>query len=391
MRVLLPFVALLAMACGSSDAAAPPVPPDGAAGGAGSAGAPVADYGAWGSAPVGHATFTITDASRSRALPVEVFYPADESARAAADVGTPFADFEPPGDRHDTLAGLVAAAPAGCVRTRTHSAADLPIASGTYPLVVFSHCSGCMRYSSANLAEHLASRGFVVAAADHVGNTIWDALAGTNADVDADFLATRVADVRYVVDAALGGDAAVPPWVTAAVDPQRIGIFGHSYGGLTTGLAVQLDPRFRAGFSVAAPMALFDPADMTQMHAPLFFLLATEDNSIGELGVDLMRSNWRQANPPAELVEVRDAGHWSFSDIPGLTSDFAPGCGHGLRMPTDDDDGGEDFAYLDNETARGIGAGYVDAFFASQLGGDAAADAYSSTAHPDGVVTVSRR
>ena len=43
---------------------------------------------------------------------------------------------------------------------------------GRYPLVVFSHGSGGVRFQSYFLAEWLASHGYLVAAPDHAGDTV---------------------------------------------------------------------------------------------------------------------------------------------------------------------------------------------------------------------------
>lgn len=54
-------------------------------------------------------------------------------------------------------------------------------APGPFPLVVYSHGNGGLRYVSAFLTEHLASHGFIVVAPDHVGNTAIDSFAGFTA------------------------------------------------------------------------------------------------------------------------------------------------------------------------------------------------------------------
>ena len=45
-----------------------------------------------------------------------------------------------------------------------------------FPLVIFSHGSGGVRFQSLYLTEHLASHGFVVMGVDHTGNTIFDGI-----------------------------------------------------------------------------------------------------------------------------------------------------------------------------------------------------------------------
>ena len=391
-RLSLAFVLLALAACGGgSSAGVAPAGAAGAAGSGGSAGAKAAAPDAPGPSPVGHATFVVEDAARARTLRVELWYPAVEGARAAAIAGTALEDLEPAGARHDVLAALVSAAPDGCTRKRVASASDVEAVKGPIPIVAFSHCLGCARFDAAFVAERLASHGIAVVAPDHEGDTLWDVAMGTKAMLDSATLVLRAGDVRATLDAVLDGtSAAVPPALRGRFDASRVGVFGHSFGSLTTGLVLQDDPRPRAGMGIAAPMEAFAPTMLANVHQPLLFLLAAEDHSIGEVGNGIVRQNFESANPPARLVEVADAGHWSFTDICALTSAFTPGCG----MATRQEKGhlGEPFAYLANDAARAIAASYAVAFFSAELLDDAAARAFLAGAHPDdGTVTVTAR
>jgi predicted dienelactone hydrolase len=364
----------------------------------GDAAQPVADAGttatppdAVGPHPVGHTTFVLVDAARNRSLRVEAWYPADESARVAATAGTALEDLEPPGPSHDVLASLVAAAPNGCTRKHLSSAADAPPIAGSLPLLAFSHCLGCARFDAAFVAERLASHGFAVIAPDHTGDTLWDVAMGQNVMLGSDFLQVRVADIRAVLDAALDpASTAIPASLRGHFDASRVGMLGHSFGALTTGLTLQLDNRPRAGLALAAPMDAFPPTMIATIKQPIMFLLAAEDHSIGEAGNGSIRYNFMQATAPARLVEVANAGHWSFTDICALTSAFVPGCG----MSTSQQKGhlGDAFTYIDNDAARSLAASYAVAFFTSELLGDGAAKTWLDTPHPaDGTVTVTAK
>lgn len=350
------------------------------------------DYGQPGPHPVGHARIVIDDAAGTRALPVEIWYPADAAAAMEAEAGVPLAELEPPGPERDVLAALVAAAPVGCTRTRTRSAADaMPAATAApYPLVVFSHCHECVRFSSFSIAERLASHGFAVAAVDHVDNTLYDAQAGTGVAISSEFLAVRATDVGRVLDVLLDPAAPeVPPDLAGRFDPTRVGAMGHSFGAVTTGRVLQDDDRVRAGIAIAAPVeSPFLPGvSLAAIDEPLMMMLAQEDNSILEPGNNLLRSNFAAANPPAWLVEFADAGHWSYSDVCGLVAAFDPGCGEGERQTRP----GTPFTYLDNELARDTAATYAARFFAAHLRDEAAADAALDVAEPAEIVTVSVR
>lgn len=309
----------------------------------------------------------------SRALTVMTWYPS-----RAPSPGTPIEDLvTDPADRA-TMVALLSKAP--CARKRVGSTNGLPPADGKFPLIAYSHCHSCTAFSSAVIAERLASHGFVVAAPDHLGNTVFDAQRGMSAPLNGEFLATRAADIKAVIDGAL---------TMPNVDPGLIGMFGHSYGAATTGLVLAREARVRAGVAIGAPMEndLLPPAKMADIKVPAMFVIAREDNSISEIGNNIIRSNFKRGNPPLWLQEVDDAGHWSFSDIASLTPSLMPGCGDGTRQT----EPGESFSYLEIESARGLAASYVTAFFVGNLRGDGAAKAFLTAKHPSSVVTSSAR
>ena len=335
---------------------------------AGTTGAELPDYEQPGPHPVGNVRFTVEDSASSRSLLVEVWYPADASAAEAAAAGHPIEEFVPAGADRDRFVDLLATADDPGTRRQTSSAFAATAAAGeSWPTIAFSHCHGCTRFSKFSVAERLASHGFAVIAPDHEGNTIFNALDGDNAPLNGEFLATRAADVRAVLDAALDpANMVVDAAVRGRFDATRVGVMGHSYGATTAGLVAETDDRVRAGFIIAAPIEnpLLPGPKLANIQKPLFFVLAVEDNSIQEIGNNILRNNFTIANPPAWLLEVSDAGHWGFSDICGITPDYAPGCGAGTRQ-TD----GTPFTYLDVGVGRSMVGAYAAAFFDAELNG----------------------
>lgn len=320
--------------------------------------------------PVGSMHTVIPTRDGGRALPVELWYPASEAARAEAATGFPVEEFEAE-PRRAQLAADIALAPERCTPRLAHSARDAAPAdsAGPWPLLLFSHCTECFRFSMHSLAERLASRGFVVAAPDHVDNTRYDATAPLT---DA-FLAVRADDVSSVLDAMLDPSAApVPESLRGKLDPERVAVIGHSFGAVTAGKVVELDARVRAGFLIAAPVdsPFLNRGAIARIERPLSWLLAMEDNSISYLGNGFIRDNFAKGPRPSWLVEVSEAGHWTFSDIAGLGGDYLPGCGDGLRDP----DGGV-FTYLDNDVGRAIAQRTVSAWADAVLNDDQAAAA----------------
>lgn len=328
---------------------------------------------------VGNLAIDLADPDNMRDLRVELWYPA---TRAASGAGQDLLDFVPDEPDASSLAALVDVAPDACVRKQTNSAPAPALAELDAPLptLVFSHCHGCARFSSFSLAEHLASHGFLVAAVDHAGSTVFDQLADTLPPLDEATLELRRDDVMRVIDELLDPAAAsLPAELVGLADEQRLGVFGHSFGAITTGKVLQDDPRARAGVAMAAPLEnpLLPGVVMANIEEPLMLFIAVEDNSITEFGNMAIRQNFSDANSPTWKLEFADTGHFAFSDLAGLSDYFSAGCGDGVRQ-TD----GQAFTYSDPFLVRELAAARVTAFFALHLLGDEDALAQLEAADP---------
>jgi predicted dienelactone hydrolase len=133
----------------------------------------------------------------------------------------------PPSDRTKIPADQNTPQPCNCYR-------DLPIdtAHGPYPGVIFVHGLASFRTASLTTMTQWASRGFIVAAADHLGEYLLDFTAGLcggggsgapgnfNGDIDAELAAmtNKTGDFAF-----LGN----------SIDMTRVGIGGHSMGAGT--------------------------------------------------------------------------------------------------------------------------------------------------------------
>jgi len=254
----------------------------------------------------------MTDASRQRLLPVEVWYPAADAHRGQ-DLG------EATRDHYELLPGFPP--------VWQEAVRDAAPRAGSYPLVMFSHGFGGHRRQTTFLCAHLASHGYVVAAVDHTGNTIADmmqmmlqAQMGTRPPDTAaslrEFIETRPADVVFVLDQLLAG--AVPA-VAPLIDRERIGVAGHSFGGWTT-LMVARDRRVRAALPLApaggwTPMPaqpLIDALDLDWgRDVPTLFLVAEKDTLLPLRG---MREIFARTQATKRMVVLRNADHMHFCD-----------------------------------------------------------------------------
>lgn len=329
---------------------------------------------------VGRRTVTITDPARDdRQLTVDLWYPTDVEA------GEPSSYEFAPGVAYDSEIAL---------------AAPPVAAGGPFPLVVYSHGSGGVRFVGSFHTEVLASHGFVVAAPDHAGNTAVDAFLGTTAPVAA-IQRDRPADVSFVLDSLLdpGGDAAIDE-VGAIVDPTAIGVSGHSFGGFTA-LAIaggqgDTAPDERVAAVVAmAPASLFlADADLAAVDVPTLLLSATEDVTT-PIDDNTTRAATAVTGRPLVRVDIEGAAHQSFTDV----CDYSvllrerPDVDPAIVAAVDafaEEGCGPDFLPVDQ--AQRIINRYAVAFFRSELADDdgAAAVLTPEAAEADADITFER-
>jgi predicted dienelactone hydrolase len=185
---------------------------------------------------------------------------------------------------------------------------DAVLVKRRLPLVIFSHGACGSPTESTYLTKALAAEGFVVAAMPHPGHTVADAECFTPATT-LDTAANRIPDVRFTLDAMLALDADPTSPFGGRLDPNAIGIGGLSFGGFTTLLAGQQEPRFRAALVlVPGGASLLGPPDIT---IPTMVIGAERDKVVtfaeSERAFELLAG-------PRFLVEVLGANHLSAVD-----------------------------------------------------------------------------
>ncbi len=264
--------------------------------------------------PVGVRTVQLTDAARRhRLLPTEIWYPAAD-AYAGQDVA------ESTRDSYELLPGFPAA--------WQEAVRDASARAGTYPLVAFSHGFGGHRRQSTFLCTHLASHGYVVAALDHTGNTMYDVIqavmtfqaSGQMPDANAlvhEFIALRPADIRFMLDSLISGQAGD---IADAVDANRIGMSGHSFGGWTTLAVTACDRRIRAALPLApAGGSSHMPVEPLRQSlsfdwgrdVPTLFLVAERDSLLPLAGMHELLS---KTPGTKKMVILRNSDHMHFCD-----------------------------------------------------------------------------
>ncbi|MCH7581953.1 MAG: hypothetical protein IIC72_04900 [Acidobacteria bacterium] len=143
---------------------------------------------------------------------------------------------------------------------------SIPIADGTFPVVIYSHGWTGFRTIAINQIETLVSNGYMVIAIDHTYGAVATRLTNGEviehdpaalpdeevvgeeayAEASAKLVSTFAADIVTVLNTLEQGEAGAFGAVAASADLTRIGVYGHSTGG---GAAIQVcleDPRCAA-------------------------------------------------------------------------------------------------------------------------------------------------
>ncbi len=188
---------------------------------------------------------------------------------------------------------------------------NAPLADGvsSLPLLLFSHGSCGFPAQSLYLTPLIASYGFIVAAPPHPGNTTNELATCMTPAAEADSFINRPADISFVIDSLLALNADPTSFFYGTIDPTRIGMSGHSFGGLTTLRVAAMDSRVIAGLALA-PVSQSIQGEVAQIRIPMMIQVGTLDSLLadGQLAYDLLR-------PPRSLVEIERMGHTPFSDF----------------------------------------------------------------------------
>lgn len=245
---------------------------------------------------------------RRRELMVQLWYP------AAGTAGYPPARYLPAGAARAWERLLGISSPV-FDRIRLHARSGAPVASGRYPLLLFSPGFGVPTSFYASLLEELASQGFIVMAIDHPYDAgvielpgdrlVPQRLSDESPAARNRVLSIRVADVRFMLDRLPGINA--QGRFAGRLNLSRVGMFGHSLGGATAADLMLRDGRVRAG---AILDGSFGPnAERRGVRGP--FLLMTAPRGVGPseqvYRTHLSRSQLR--------LTVRGAEHYTFSDF----------------------------------------------------------------------------
>ena len=202
---------------------------------------------------------------------------------------------------------------------------------GPFPLVIYSHGSGGLRYIHSNYTEALASNGYIVAAPDHTGNTAVERLTGATVD-GAVTAINRPNDVTRVIDAFLDPESIETVGFVASVNPGQIAVTGHSVGGYTSyamasGFSNDVgefvaDERVSAIITLAPATAGLTDDQLLSIRIPALVMAGTDDATT-PIDPNVTRPWNQSASSPSYRVDLVAAEHQTFTDVCAY-QDFLP-------------------------------------------------------------------
>ncbi len=287
---------------------------------------------------VGFKQLTVKDTAGTRDLAVDVWYPATKGA-----TGTP---------------ARYALLPTAYIDSKV-AIADAPLAAGgALPLIVYAHGSGGQNFVASFLTEQLASQGFIVVAANHIGDTALDRFTNTTVVPDQNDL-NRPADVTREIDDMLARSKSSGDFFSGRVDSSRIGLVGHSYGGYTviadvaghtTSLgSVKPDSRIKAVVAQAPYTLRLTPAELAADKVPTMLISGSKDTTT-PTSTNAAIAFENITGPPVVLVEIAGAAHQSFTDV----------CAYLDQIPKLPEAPAPVIAVIQTQAKEGCGAEFID-------------------------------
>jgi predicted dienelactone hydrolase len=322
--------------------------------------------------PVGVTRNVFVDSSRTdnvtkepRTLVTEIWYPADDSARKLSK--NKYSDFIPGGvtPELDQLHKLGYGINAAEIDKLYLNAAvrDAKVRKGRFPLVVFSHGNGGSRHQNTFWCDYLASHGYIVVSADHTGNARITILNGKvimyqNSE-RVKSAEDRPSDMSFLLDRMIAWDKGEEKRFAGHIDTDRVAATGMSFGSMTAIWVADKDPRFKAVIAMSGARG-----DHTNLAIPSLRMLGTEDTTIGAAGNAVIREHHAKHTGPSFLLELKNGGHFSFTDMFKINKNYGDGVGKGKRRDTK-----EPFEFTDMELTYKIINSYSIAFLGFYLKG----------------------
>ena len=263
----------------------------------------------------------------TRKIVVQIWYPASEKS----DSLYPYMDHQ--NLRIESIANRIGKSkafikPVGGVEGNSYFKAE-PI-DQKFPLILFSHGLGGYKTQNSINIESLVSQGYIVVAPDHTydatitvypdGSTA-EFKAGLPNDISPDEfwknripqLNTRSEDISFIIDKL---QTMKNYNIYNSIEFNKIGVFGHSFGGATSIVSSWNDTRISACLNLDGWMVpIVDDIINTGIKIP-FCYVGQEKWGDVSINYDKLDNFYKNCSSDTYILKIKGTNHFDYADMP---------------------------------------------------------------------------
>ena len=211
----------------------------------------------------------------------------------------------------------------------------LPVLGKKYPILIFSHGHGGLRTQNTNQVEELVSHGYIVISVDHTydagfvefpdGEVVYSYTSRPN---DEPIIETpeqfytrfsyRVDDIDFVINQ-IDIFEKYDVKISSIMDKSNIGVFGHSFGGLTSVYAAYFNKKVKSCFVLDGWFEpLHDSLIFANLNKPLMHI---GQNNKGEkqfwndLNFEKMNNFITSNSDLSIMIDIPGSNHYDYTDF----------------------------------------------------------------------------
>ncbi|MFB8374575.1 alpha/beta hydrolase family protein [Paenibacillus taichungensis] len=280
-------------------------------------------------------TFTPSDGDK-RKLKIQIWYPANKDSKA--DISPYVQDGALLAEGYHRLLDMPKQLfnSIGYVKTHSLENVDISDEEAAYPVLIFSHGLNGHKNQNTFQIEEIASHGYIVVGIDHTYNsTVSQFSDGTVAyftpgqDETVEMMDQTneiwLADAKFVLDQVEKLAAHDPDHrFTGRMNLERIGMFGHSFGGATSTQMLMSDPRIKAALNMDGVLygklrvpegGLNKPFLMMSADQSRYFEQYIQDPALTASLTDLFKRYDHITDGGNYWLTLRNMSHMGFSDL----------------------------------------------------------------------------
>ncbi|MAN35168.1 MAG: hypothetical protein CMF89_02050 [Candidatus Marinimicrobia bacterium] len=268
----------------------------------------------------------------TRKIPIQIWYPASEKS----DSLYPYMDY--PEIRINAISEAIEK-PKGFVRPASNVKGNSyykakPI-NKKFPLIIFSHGLGGYKTQNSIAIEALVSNGYIVIAPDHTYDaniTIFSN--GTTVDYDSELpygvsaeefwsvrlpqINTRASDISFIIDKL---QTMKNSQFYKSIDFNKIGVFGHSFGGATAVVSSWNDTRISACLNLDGWFVpIVDDIINNGIKIPFCYIGQESWSKEDTLNYDKLDKFYSNCNSDIYLLKIKGTLHNDFADMPHFSN-----------------------------------------------------------------------